>query len=44
MFIKPNNKAFPHVAKYLFVICDANEFKKKFRWPIYDKAGEALFR
>lgn len=44
MFIKPNAKAFPHVTRYLLVIYDATEFKKKFRWPIFDKAGEALFR
>lgn len=44
MFIKPNAKAFPHVMKYLLTICDANEFKKKFCWPIYNKAAEATFR
>lgn len=44
MFMKPNAKAFPHVTRYLMIICDATEFRKTFRWPIYDKAGEALFR
>lgn len=44
MFIKSNTKAFPHVMKYLFTICDPNDFKKKFCWPIYNKAAEATFR
>ncbi|XP_031630154.1 augmin complex subunit dgt6-like [Contarinia nasturtii] len=44
MFIKPNAKAFPHVMKYLFMICDPTDFKKKFCWPIYNKAAEATFR
>lgn len=44
MFIKPNAKAFPHVMKYLFMICDPVDFKKKFCWPIYNKAAEATFR
>lgn len=44
MFMKPNPKAFPHAMKYLFTICDSIEFKKKFCWPIYDKAAEATFR
>lgn len=44
MFIKSNPKAFPHVMKYLFTICDSLEFKKKFCWPIYNKAAEATFR
>lgn len=44
MFIKSNPKAFPHAMKYLFTICDSTEFKKKFCWPIYNKAAEATFR
>ena len=44
MFSKSNPKAFPHVMKYLFTICDPNEFKKKFCWPIFNKAAEATFR
>lgn len=44
MFIKSNTKAFPHVMKYLFTILDASEFKKKFCWPLYNKAAEATFR
>lgn len=44
MFIKPNTKAFPHVMKYLFMICDPTDFRKKFCWPIYNKAAEATFR
>lgn len=44
MFMKSNAKAFPHVTRYLLLIYDAIEFRKKFRWPIFDKAGEALFR
>lgn len=44
MFIKPNAKAFPHSIRYLLMICDATEFKKKFCWPIYNKAAEATFR
>lgn len=44
MFIKSNPKAFPLIIKYLFTICDPNEFKKKFCWPIYNKAAEATFR
>lgn len=44
MFTKPNSKAFPHVMKYLLMICDGTEFKKKCCWPIYNKAAEATFR
>lgn len=44
MFIKSNTKAFPHVMKYLFTILDPIEFKKKFCWPLYNKAAEATFR
>ncbi|XP_055319309.1 augmin complex subunit dgt6-like [Sitodiplosis mosellana] len=44
MFIKPNAKAFPHVMKYLLMICDPTDFRKKFCWPIYNKAAEATFR
>lgn len=44
MFLKSNTKAFPHVMKYLFTILDPNEFKKKFCWPLYNKAAEATFR
>lgn len=44
MFMKSNTKAFPHVMKYLFTILDPNEFKKRFCWPLYNKAAEATFR
>lgn len=44
MFIKPNQQAFFHVMHYLFRILDAQEFKKRFFWPITDKRSEANFR
>lgn len=44
MFLKPNQQAFFHVMHYLFRILDAQEFKKRFFWPITDKRSEANFR
>lgn len=44
MFIKPNQNAFFHVMHYLFRIFDAQEFKKRFFWPITDKRSESSFR
>lgn len=44
MFIRPNTKAFHFVTKYLFTIFDPNEFRKKFNWPIYNKAAESTYR
>lgn len=44
MFIKSNPKAFPHVIRYLLLIYDPIEFRKKFTWPLYNKETEARFR
>lgn len=44
MFIRPNQKAFANVIRYLLMIFDPNEFKKKFCWPLYNKAAESTFR
>ncbi|KNC27947.1 hypothetical protein FF38_06126 [Lucilia cuprina] len=44
MFIKPNQQAFFHIMHYLFRILDAQEFKKRFFWPITDKRSESNFR
>ena len=44
MFLRSNPKAFIHVMHFLFTIYDANEFKKRFYWPIEDKKNESSFR
>lgn len=44
MFLRPNTKAFHYVTKYLFTIFDPSEFRKKFNWPIYNKAAESTYR
>lgn len=44
MFQRSNTKAFHFITKYLFTIIDSNEFRKKFNWPIYNKAAESTYR
>uniref|UniRef100_A0A1B0EXY8 HAUS augmin-like complex subunit 6 N-terminal domain-containing protein n=1 Tax=Phlebotomus papatasi TaxID=29031 RepID=A0A1B0EXY8_PHLPP len=45
LFLKPNAGALPHVMHYLLTIYDAEEFRKRFHWPIYnDRDAEKSFR
>lgn len=44
MFVKSNPKAFLVVLHFIFNCLDATEFNKRFRWPIFDKASETVFR
>ncbi|XP_037050674.1 uncharacterized protein LOC119084702 [Bradysia coprophila] len=44
MFIKSNPKAFIVVIHFIFNCLDTTEFNKRFRWPVFDKAAETVFR
>lgn len=44
MFVKPNTKAFAHVAHFLFTLLDPREFRRSFYWPCRDKSADAQFR
>lgn len=44
VFVKPNKNAFPHIFRYIVTSIDANEFRKKFMWPVESREAEFEFR
>ncbi|XP_031618277.1 augmin complex subunit dgt6-like isoform X2 [Contarinia nasturtii] len=43
-FMKANKTAFHNVIHYLVMIINANEFRKRFRWPVFSSRDETDFR